>query len=51
MAPVRLLSTLALSGVLDALLPRLAAGLPPVEFSSHRPTCCWTASPRARGAT
>ena len=32
MAPVRLLSTLALSGVLDALLPQLAAGLPPVEL-------------------
>ena len=31
MAPIRLLSTLALSGVLDALLPRLADGLPPVE--------------------
>ena len=31
MAPVRLLSTLALSGVLDALLPQLPAGLPPVE--------------------
>jgi molybdate transport system substrate-binding protein len=31
MAPIRLLSTLALSGVLDALLPRLPAGLPPVE--------------------
>jgi len=32
MAPIRLLSTLALSGVLDALLPRLAAWLPPVEL-------------------
>lgn len=31
MVPIRLLSTLALSGVLDALLPRLAARLPPVE--------------------
>ena len=31
MAPIRLLSTLALSGVLDALLPRLPAGLPTVE--------------------
>ena len=32
MAPIRMLSTLALSGVLDALLPRLAAGLPSVEL-------------------
>ncbi len=32
MAPIRLLSTLALSGVLDVLLPRLAAGLLPVEL-------------------
>ncbi|MGI4941757.1 MAG: substrate-binding domain-containing protein, partial [Janthinobacterium lividum] len=31
MVPIRLLSTLALSGVLDVLLPRLSAGLPPVE--------------------
>ncbi len=31
MAPIRLMSTLAMSGVLDALLPRLPAGLPPVE--------------------
>jgi molybdate transport system substrate-binding protein len=32
MAPIRMLSTLALSGVLDALLPGLAAWLPPVEL-------------------
>ncbi len=32
MAPIRMLSTLALSGVLVVLLPRLPAGLPPVEM-------------------
>ena len=32
MVPIRLMSTLALSGVLDALLPRLAGRLPPVDL-------------------